>query len=268
MIDAALQKELRERFNPDGSRLRAVQMRLYDLLCKFDDFCSANGIKYWLDSGTLIGAVRHGGFIPWDDDVDVMMLREDWEKLQAVFKETDDLFLQTMDTEPYYVHIFAKFRDKHTWVQERFPRHYRVNGVYLDIFVIDRAYPKFVSQRCKQHNLYLNKLANRVKTLTPYGAFRIKFWRSWFRFNVALCSFLFRPFRSKEYLRILPGCPFYKHLYKPEWVAQTVPMMFEGREFPVPVAYDAYLTRLYGDWNSLPDLDKILVHLEDFREES
>ena len=268
MIDPALQQQLRERFNPDGSRLRTIQMRLFDLLCKLDDFCKANGIKYWLDSGTLLGAARHGGFIPWDDDVDVMMLREDWDKFRKAFRETDDLFLQTMDTEPYYVHVFHKFRDKHTWVQERYPRHYRVNGVYLDIFVIDWAYPKFIAQRCKQHNLYLNKVANTVKTLTPYGGFKIRFWKGWFRFNIALCRVLFKPFRSREYLRKDPGNPFYKATYKPEWVESTVPMLFEGREFPVPKCYGEYLEKLFGDWNRLPDLDSIIVHLEDFREES
>ena len=79
MIDYTTQLKLRQQFNPDGSPLRQLQIRLLDLLRFFDDFCNEHGIKYWLSSGTCLGAIRHGGFIPWDDDVDVEMLDEDYQ---------------------------------------------------------------------------------------------------------------------------------------------------------------------------------------------
>ena len=71
MIEKAMQQELRSLYNPDGSRLRTIQLNLLDILIEFDRICRNNEIPYWLDSGTLIGAARHGGFIPWDDDLDV-----------------------------------------------------------------------------------------------------------------------------------------------------------------------------------------------------
>lgn len=101
MIDSKLQEELRARFNPDGSELRTYQLYLLDMLKDFDQICKNLGLKYWLSSGTLIGAARHGGFIPWDDDIDVEMLKEDYEKLLATFKETDKYIIQSHKNDPY-----------------------------------------------------------------------------------------------------------------------------------------------------------------------
>ena len=77
MITDTLQNELRERYNPDGSILRKQQLRMLEMLQYIDFVCKKHNIRYWLCSGTLLGAVRHGGFIPWDDDVDIEMLN-DW----------------------------------------------------------------------------------------------------------------------------------------------------------------------------------------------
>ena len=99
MIDLKLQDELRVKYNPEGSELRALQMRLIEMLDFIDDLCKKNDIKYWLSSGTCLGAVRHGGFIPWDDDLDIEMMREDFLKFEKVFKETGKYALQTSSTD-------------------------------------------------------------------------------------------------------------------------------------------------------------------------
>ena len=83
-MDNNLKQELRERFNPDGSLLRRQQLRMLELLEAVDLVCKKYDIPYWLSSGTLIGAVRHQGFIPWDDDLDIEMLREDYLRLMKV----------------------------------------------------------------------------------------------------------------------------------------------------------------------------------------
>lgn len=75
MIDNDTQLTLRAQFNPDGSSLRNLQLQLVDILIEFDRICRKNNIDYWLDSGSLLGAARHGGFIPWDDDLDVCVLK-------------------------------------------------------------------------------------------------------------------------------------------------------------------------------------------------
>ena len=78
MIDEKLQVELRDIFNPEGSDLRKLQLRILEILKFVDSVCKTHGIQYWLSSGTCLGAVRHGGFIPWDDDVDIEMFEKDY----------------------------------------------------------------------------------------------------------------------------------------------------------------------------------------------
>ena len=118
MIDKKIQENLRMRFNPDNSVLRKHQLRMLDMLIYFDNFCRKHNLKYWLSSGTLIGAVRHQGFIPWDDDVDVEMLREDYLKMLELLKETDRFILQTKDNDEYYAVPYGKLRDKYSYIDE------------------------------------------------------------------------------------------------------------------------------------------------------
>ena len=80
MIDASLQEKLRSQYNPDDSPLRTLQLQMLDILIEFDRICKKHNIRYWLDAGTLLGAVRHGGFIPWDDDLDFFMTPDNYEK--------------------------------------------------------------------------------------------------------------------------------------------------------------------------------------------
>ena len=86
MIDESLHNKLRSEYNPDGSILRTVQLNLLDILIEFDRICRKHHIDYWLEYGTLLGAERHGGFIPWDDDLDVSILKKDKKRLERAIK--------------------------------------------------------------------------------------------------------------------------------------------------------------------------------------
>ena len=92
------QESLRQRFNPDGSLLRRQQMRMLEILLEVDKICKKHHIEYWLSSGTLIGAIRHKGFIPWDDDIDINITRENYNKLKTCILR-DDSKLQFVDAE-------------------------------------------------------------------------------------------------------------------------------------------------------------------------
>ena len=83
---------LRQRFNPDGSQLRKHQLRMLEILVVIDKICRKHQIPYWLSSGTLIGAVRHNGFIPWDDDLDIEMMRNDYLLENPVYDKTNNIY--------------------------------------------------------------------------------------------------------------------------------------------------------------------------------
>ena len=107
-------EELRARFNPEGSQLWKHQQRMVELLLAFDAICKRHHIRYWLIGGTLIGAARHQGFIPWDDDMDVQMLREDYLKMIEILpRELDEtMALQCRQTDENYFFQYAKLRDR------------------------------------------------------------------------------------------------------------------------------------------------------------
>src|SRR3954462_2787350 len=100
-------------YNPEGSDLRRTQMRLLEMLDVFVGICNRHNINYWLVCGTLLGAKRHGGFIPWDDDLDVAILQRDHEKLVSILKDElpEDLKLQTKVTDKKYWYYFPRIRD-------------------------------------------------------------------------------------------------------------------------------------------------------------
>lgn len=115
------QEELREKYNPEGSDLRRMQMKMLDILTEVDKICKKHDIPYWLAGGTLLGAVRHGGFIPWDDDLDIELMREDYLKLIPLLrKELPEKFVvQTNKTDKNYFLTFAKVRDTQSTISRK-----------------------------------------------------------------------------------------------------------------------------------------------------
>ncbi len=113
--------------------------KLLDMLVAIDRVCKKNNIQYWLDGGTLLGAYRHGGFIPWDDDIDIGIMRADYPKLkQALSLELpNQFFLQTDNSELNYHHTFIKVRDKHTSSSAKLDSTYAQRGLFIDIFPFD-----------------------------------------------------------------------------------------------------------------------------------
>lgn len=128
-------------YNPEGSILRQAQLRMLHILQEFDQICRRNHIAYWLDSGTLLGAVRHGGFIPWDDDIDVAILRKDYPRLRKCLLEElpNDLLLQDVKTETNYPVTFPKIRDKNSFIEETEGAELKEHGLFIDIFLMEKV---------------------------------------------------------------------------------------------------------------------------------
>ena len=120
--DNELNDHLQATFNPPGSQLRIAQLRMLTLLEFLDDICNKNGLIYWLDSGTLLGAARHKGFIPWDDDIDVCMPRKDATRLKQIMSNkihANHIVLQTPETDKYYKNTstayISRFANRHIY---------------------------------------------------------------------------------------------------------------------------------------------------------
>ena len=124
--------------------LKKVQKEELDILVFFDAFCRQHNLRYSLAYGSLLGAVRHKGFIPWDDDIDVIMPREDYELLIRLFDDkTNRFFLQSHYSEAHYYYPFAKIRKNGTVFREKFLEDKQINhGFYIDVFPADKVRDK------------------------------------------------------------------------------------------------------------------------------
>lgn len=144
----------------DSNKIKKV---LLELLCKFDDFCKKNDLTYYLFAGTLLGAVRHKGFIPWDDDIDVVMPLEDYHRLINMDPKcvSDDTFVQSYKSDPEFIQSFMKLRKDGTIFKEFLTQHWNIHhGIYIDIFPMD-GIPDDPKEERKYFKI-LNKVGQRM----------------------------------------------------------------------------------------------------------
>lgn len=250
---------------------------LLEMMCSFDAVCKKNDIQYFLGGGTLLGAVRHGGFIPWDDDVDLMMTRENYDKLCSLPKEAfpPELFLQTFETDPAYHGDMAKIRLSGTTYATEFSSNFPQmhQGVFIDIFAHDLTAKSSLGQKC---HIFLTTLLRSMvfhkweKTpMQYYGKHKL---------ICAIVTLLIRllPIRFLEVLRekcyrlffnsgsgrLYDGMGMHLHhgSFPAQWLEEEMEMEFEGHLFPVPKEFDQYLTFSYGCYMNLPAVEERRCH--------
>lgn len=267
-MDSNQKQILRERYNPDGSALRRDQLELLKMLQKVDEICRKNGIRWWLSSGTLLGAARHGGFIPWDDDLDIVMLREDYERFEKIMipLEDEEHVFHCMKTDVEYINVFGKFRKKQGRIQVANRRYgyYKWAGIGLDIFAIEKtnAYAAHVSKF----------LYHEVQHLTSYVG--IAWLRRFLIRTIEFVHFsivnpilrLIGKINPKQEYHYELGTGWARHTF---YMKDTFPLSeaeFEGHMFPVPKDMDAYLTNVYGDWRQIPSDETIkkFIHCQEY----
>lgn len=263
MIDSKLQEELRERFNPEGSDLRKMQLRMLEMLKYIDKICRENNIKYWLSSGSCLGAVRHGGFIPWDDDLDVEMEKTDYDKLMKILSKTNNsqYKLQNYNTDNEYVHKFSKLRDAKSNVKENNSSDLwnKYSGCWIDIFSLEPSRFLIVNKVCGFLWWHTVVATSKIKTRRLRRFLHLFFRIIYSGILFPILSIL-QKYGSKNILRHRLGvCFFYSPRFLDD-IAETIYVPFEGLSVPIPKGYDHYLREMYGEYEKLPDLDKIAIH--------
>lgn len=255
------QEELRARFNPDGSPLRRQQMVMLEMLKELDRICRKYEIPYFLYWGTLLGAIRHDGFIPWDDDLDVGVLRKDYKRLMKVLPAElpSHIVLQTNDTDKNYFLFFAKLRDKHSFLDEgSFDRVFKEKGIFIDIFPFDIISPRTQRWRLQSLAYTIFRKGNgsesamrKIKALT------------WINRHISFPVLrLFCKITRSGKFTFDYGIPFHK-AHDITDIYPLVNHMFEGIETFIPNNSHKVLQSLYGDYMQLPkDLDHVYHHVE------
>lgn len=265
MIDPKVHESLRKRFNPDGSELRKLQLRTVRMLEYFDKFCKENDITYWLGSGSCLGAIRHHGFIPWDDDLDIEMMSDDYKKLLSLREkfENDQNCIQDFITDKEYIAPHGKIRDKQSELKEvhNKDKYYKYKGAYIDIFVREQgSYLATKISHIIQFGLFwLSNIENpTLRTFIKTNSYKI------------IHSIIFpclryynKLFGDKDILRHTLGCSSYYKTINKKGLFPLKFVDFEGKKYPVPGNYEDYLERLYGNYESLPsDLNHLRTHLQ------
>ena len=253
---------LKEIFNPEGSILRRQQLRMLELLKTIDRICKKHNIPYWLSSGTLIGAARHKGFIPWDDDLDIEMLRPDYLRLIKILPQElpENFVLQTNDTDSNYIFIYGKLRDKNSYLEETnaYDKIFKEKGIYIDIFPLEKIPYSLAWIGGHMQGQIYNQLNN--KSLSKETILKRIKRIYWFNTKIGFPILrFFSKFSSTNELRHSFGTAFLKPRYM-EDIFPLAEMEFEGKMFPVPHNTDAMLRKIYGDYMKLPDFKSIHPH--------
>lgn len=263
MVDSELQARLRARYNPDGSDLRRAQLEMLEMLSFLDRICAEHNLSYWLSSGTLIGAMRHGGFLPWDDDVDVAMTRQDAEKLRKIMgKKVYDgyIIMHSTLTDPDYVRsgwlTLRSLKSGYILDESKHIRQ-KYQGLQVDIFEVEQGLPYHAKTPVNMLNKYL---IEGYLSKKKNGRFRRMVARLAHRFAdyvVIPVSRLFRT-RNTDYNYAL-GVPF--RMNQPaDNIFPVRRVYFEGRQFNVPNKAEDYLTRVFGDWQHVPEPGEVETH--------
>ncbi len=261
-------------------RLKEIET---EMLRSFAQACDKLGIRYYIIYGTLLGAVRHKGFIPWDDDIDVGLMRKDYEvfikNAQSVLP--DYYFVQTYITDPEYLHYYAKIRDSRTTFIETEVKNYHINhGIYIDVFPLDYYPEKKVTAKW----LWFKEKVIHFRKRLEYSRYE-KATGSWIKEKIAnaigiMTKVIYPTVESAQqahenmYMKQKES-PFIftsgviansklreivrgklKEIVRAEWYGEGVELEFEGLKVRGPTDYDNCLRNVYGDYMQLPPEDK------------
>ena len=258
--------------------LRKIQL---DILHHVDAFCKDNNIKYFLCGGTLLGAVRHKGYIPWDDDIDIMLPRKDYERLYAEFPKGGRYQFLTSDNTPNFPYSFGKIVDTYTLKDETIRTKYKRIGVDIDVFPIDNLPSDY--KECEEYYSEIAKIGMKLdgmklvygKGKTLMSTFMKNGFILYSRLLESLGLISYEKTRN-QFIELaqkynLQDCDYcgitcidhygIKERNLKKGYEKTIDVEFEGYFFPAPECYPTYLAQLYGqDYMLLPPEKNRVTH--------
>ena len=233
--------------------IRQCQLVMLRMLKITHYLCEKHEIQYFLVGGSLLGAIRHNGFIPWDDDLDIGMTRENYEKFvkYAVPELPRDIFFQTDETDPGYPscgYVEARLRDKYSSYKDRDakPNTNTDQGLQVDIFVYDNAFLPD-NRLIILENLFLKAISRTNKERTA----NVKRISKYFPVRLVYAS---------SYLQKLGMWKFGGNYIKRNEIVSVVRTKFEDMEAYIPIGWESCLKRQYNDYMKLPPLEKRQGH--------
>ncbi len=264
----------------DQLQFEDIKKLAYGVLENFKSVCERNDIYYILSFGTALGAVRHNGFIPWDDDIDVCVFRKDYQKLiEAYAKEKDSRYrLVSTEVDANYSLPHMKIIDTSTVLYQAGRRNNYPLGVWIDVFALDN-----VPDNLRERKKYIKKLERyqaiwsaleyerKKRSSSPKTAFKsiiLSLISAYFGNNSRNVAIKLEKLAKRyEYdntreAGVLPFFPYdrNKSIFPKELLENSVDQKFENDLFPIPKDYDSYLTHIYGDYMKLPPIEKQITH--------
>ena len=256
--------------------LRQLQLKELESLTYFEEFCKKHELRWYLLGGCVIGAVRHGGFIPWDDDVDIIMPRRDYERMLRLWKQEESserfLMLKT-DGEVFTGNSFATLIDTSaTMVKENQQDIDVPHGIVTDIFPMDGCPDKKLQRYLQyyhammyslyitevvptKHGALMKAVCSVLLKLVPSRERRTKIWK---KHEKKMTKYAFNT--HKKCTELCAGPHYMLNEYPQEAFAKAVYHDFEGLSMPLPQGYDAYLKMAFGEYMELPPEDKQVPH--------
>lgn len=247
----------------DPEVLRKAQLIMLDMLIEFDALCKKHQLQYWLDSGTLLGAVRHRGFIPWDDDIDLSMPVEDYNKFLKIAKSelSSEVFLQTSQTDKNFKFDYIKLRSNKARIVEFHEKDKQINyyqGVFVDIF------PMLTIENTEENKKQYVSTLKEIKGVSPTGLHTPNGKDDPVK-RAALVASLKQKHQGWDVdkAKVIYGgeMPDVAAWFDIKEVFPLTKMEFEGLSFPVPNNPSHYLDAIYSfDYRQLPPKNKRITH--------
>lgn len=252
----------------NGVQAQEIQNKLLEILLYFQEFCGKTGLKFVLAGGTCLGAARHGGFIPWDDDVDVFMLRPDYERLGALwaqYADTSRYACVRSDDKINIHHSATEIKDNNTTFINRHSMDLDIHqGLMIDVIPLDaipegkwaRAWQMvnsmlfccFNFQRLPEHKGKLTYRATKL-ALSVFRSDRVRY-RLWKGAEKRMAKYSME--KCPTVASLVEGATIMRQRFPQEWFASPKTLTFEGHPMPVPGNVDEYLRISYGDYMQLP----------------